>query len=584
MLRKLAPLTLLTAAAALISLSSRSQAQQQAAVGKPDNSATTGAISGKVVNESGQPLPGAIVRIYAANSVGQARTSAADNEGNFYINGLDPAAYFVYASLPSYVPVPREVEATAPYYRLGDSVRVELTKGGVVTGTVTSAEGEPVVAVRVRAIQIRNAKGEPPKAPIPFASEQSTDDRGIYRIYGLSPGTYVINAGGVGNQTYIVSAYDSDAPTYAPSSTRDTAAEIAVRAGEESTIDIRYRGETGYVVSGTVKGPSMGASITLMSAGPLLGQGGNTYLPPGSRSFSFNGIADGEYYVIAQGAVANQQETREMLMSEPRRITVKGADVAGLELETRSLASISGRFLLEPSKAQECQAKRQPLFAETLITLERKERASDKDPVFLPYFSSSASTDKDGAFVFRNLGPAQYSFTPRFFARYWFVQSITLPPGPTSNRAPNAVGRIDAARNWISVKWGDRITGLTITLAEGGASLRGRVTPPAEGSKLPAGLLFYLVPAEREKADDVLRFFISEVAADGMFALNNLPPGRYFILAQGAQENEPTSLTKLRLPNAADLRTKLRQKAEIAKKEIEFKPCQNVADYQLQYK
>ena len=94
----------------------------------------------------------------------------------------------------------------------------------------------------------------------------------------------------------------------------------------------------------------------------------------------------------------------------------------------------------------------------------------------------------------------------------------------------------------------------------------------------------YLVPAEPEKAQDVLRFFASQVVADGTFALNNLPPGRYWTIATPAQENEVNILSKLRLPDETEARTKLRRDAEAAKTEIEFKPCQNVADYQLPFK
>ena len=575
MLRKLSLL-----AVVLLSLSLPTTAQQKPAAANSDNAAVTGAISGRVVNDSGQPLPGAVVRVYAANSVAQARVAAADNEGNFYITGLDPAPYLVYATLPAYVPVPREIDVATSYYRIGDSVRMELTKGGVVTGTVTTATGEPVVSVRVRAVQIKNARGEPPRGPMPFFSEQSTDDRGIYRIYGLAPGTYMVYAGGAVGQSFGTNSYDSDAPTYAPSSTRDTAAEITLRSGEESNVDIRYRGEPGCMVSGLIKAPvSNGMSVSLMPVGPVLGQAGNTFIPPGTSAFSFNGIADGDYYLVAQASVPNPGSPADMLMSEPRRITVRGADVTGINLETKSLASVSGRFALEPSKAPECQAKRQPLLAETLVTLERKPRASDKDPFFLPFLSSSATADKEWNFTFRNLGPAQYSFNPRFFARYWFLQSITLPP-PAGSKSNT---RIDAARNWTNLKWGERLSGVTVTLAEGAASIRGKVAPADENTKIPGGLSSYLVPAERDKGDEVLRFFVSDVAGDGSFALNNLPPGRYLMLLQN-QESEVSNMSKLRSPSAADARTKLRQKAEIAKKEIELKPCQNVTDYQVQYK
>ena len=64
--------------------------------------------------------------------------------------------------------------------------------------------------------------------------------------------------------------FDADVPTYAPASTRDEAAEITVRGGEEtSNVDIRYRGEPGRIVSGTVTGPAtdqqMGVGVELTS-------------------------------------------------------------------------------------------------------------------------------------------------------------------------------------------------------------------------------------------------------------------------------------------------------------------------------
>jgi hypothetical protein len=219
-----------------------------------------------------------------------------------------------------------------------------------------------------------------------------------------------------------------------------------------------------------------------------------------------------------------------MALSEPRRITVKGADITGLELTTKLLASISGRIALEPTKVPECQGKRQPLFSETLVSLQRNDTASEKDQSqYLRLYKSPASPDKEGAFLLRNVLSGQYTFNLRFFAHYWYLQSISLPNSPVgaSLKSAQINPRVDAARNWTTVKFGDRIAGLTITLAEGAATLRGRVTVP-EGSKLPPGLSVYLVPAEREKAGDALRFFIATVASDGSFVLTNIPPGLYW--------------------------------------------------------
>jgi len=136
--------------------------------------------------------------------------------------------------------------------------------------------------------------------------------------------------------------------------------------------------------------------------------------------------------------------------------------------------------------------------------------------------------------------------------------------------------KVDAAANWTVVKSGDQLANLTITLAQGAASIRGRVPAP-EGAAAPSGMSVYLVPAEPDKADDVLRYFVSGIAEDQTFAFNNLPPGKYLALIDA----QPSPLAKLRLPESAPTRTKLRRAAEAKKNAIELKPCQNLTDYLL---
>src|SRR6266542_2000062 len=215
----------------------------------------TGALTGHVINENGQPVSHATVYVTAPMSLPQPRITSTDDGGNFQIAGLDALVYTVGASAPSYITAPREPDSLPAYYRIGDSVTVSLLKGGVITGTVTSATGEPMVQTGVRAILIRDGNEKPP-AGTRFPPQRVTDDRGVYRFYGLTPGTYLVSAGGSGSYGYST-AYDTDVPTYVPSSARDTAAEVVVRAGEETSgVDIRYRGELGHAVSGVVNGPT----------------------------------------------------------------------------------------------------------------------------------------------------------------------------------------------------------------------------------------------------------------------------------------------------------------------------------------
>src|SRR5215211_8424225 len=99
---------------------------------------TTGTISGRVVNESGQPLAGASLFVRTVNSGFTARTTATDAEGNFRVNGLEPGLYIVSANAPAYTTASDPTTPPA-YYRIGDSVRLELVRGGVITGTVTNS-------------------------------------------------------------------------------------------------------------------------------------------------------------------------------------------------------------------------------------------------------------------------------------------------------------------------------------------------------------------------------------------------------------------------------------------------------------
>jgi Carboxypeptidase regulatory-like domain len=545
--------------------------------------ARTGVISGRVVNENGQPVSHAAIFVSSPTDLTQARAISTDDNGNFQVSGLDALVYIVRALAPAHVTAPGDSEALPSYYRIGDSVTISLIKGGVITGTVTSSTGEPLVQAGVRAILIREANGKPPSLGR-FVVERSTDDRGAYRIYGLSTGTYIVAAGGRGNSYFSNNAYDTDAPTYAPSSARDTAMEVNVRAGEETTADIRYRGESGHTVSGAVNGPiapNSSANITLaqiVNGVPL--PSGFSVQAFNRKGFAFYGVADGEYDLIAQSIT----DPRETIASESRRVTVKGADVSGIELVVKELASIRGRLVLETTTAADCKNKRQPLLSETVLVARRSEKNTPRDQLAFPNSFAQSVPDKSGDFALSNLAPGQFRLNTRFFAKYWYLHSMVREnPGAPISKTSLVNRQADVARTGINLKFGERISGVTVTLAAGAASLRGAVKQP-EGESLPARLYLLLVPVEKENAEDVLRFFTTAVKADGTFAFNNLPPGRYWALARQAADTDPQSDATLRALEEGDTRLKIRRAAEAATTVVEFKPCQNVIDYQLPFK
>jgi hypothetical protein len=552
----------------LISLSVFAQTQAPAEASK------TGSITGRVVDQSGQPLPNARISVVPVQGGRPSGNTNTDREGTFKVTGLDPVPYRVYVEMPAYIRNPDEFENVPPggrQYKVGDSVKFVFFKGGVVTGTVTNANGDPVIGIGVRARMTRNDKDQKQTSNT-YYRESTTDDRGVYRIYGLPTGTYIVATGGEGEYSHSpLGAFDSFLPTYAPSaSTRDSAVEISVRAGEETNnVDIAFRGEMGRTVSGSMTGTSVEGSfnVNLTTVAPAGSQTNlSRHIQPGTSEFTFNGVAEGDYYLTAY----SYSQNRELALTEPKLIRVRGADVEDVELTVTTLGSVSGRVILEESKVAECLGKQPPEFKETFIAAWHRDTEATRNlPQFIWSLGTPVSADSQGNFTIRNLVASQYYFVARFPARSWFLKSIAMN---ARDRKPSNVTRV-----WTTVKTGDKLSGLIVTLAQGAALFQGQI----EGETIPEKLSVYLIPSEREAAVELLRFYGGPVT-QGKFGLYNIAPGRYWILTLPAGENAPS--TKMRVPDETETRARLRRDAEAAKMEIEFKPCQSVTDFKLPLK
>ena len=89
----------------------------------------------------------------------------------------------------------------------------------------------------------------------------------------------------------------------------------------------------------------------------------------------------------------------------------------------------------------------------------------------------------------------------------------------------------------MRLKFGDRISGLTVTLAEGAGSLHGMIQLAA-GERVPAKLFMNLVPAEKRTPKMFCDSLLSREFKWNV-RVNNVPPGRYWALARVAGEGEP---------------------------------------------
>lgn len=562
----------------------------QARAGSETRRTAAGSITGRVLAEGGQPPLSATVFATAVGAAVPPQRTGTDADGKFRLDGLAPAAYHVWVHAPGYI-VPPEVTVglrEAKYYRPGDTVNISLAKGGVITGTVTNSNGEPVIAIPVRVFRVRYHDGRPARDSVQSSNTRWTDDRGIYRIYGLEPGSYIVMAGGR-DPFYGGRLYENELRTYYPSATRDTATEVTVNSGQEvSSVDIRYRGEPGHTVSGTVSGgfstepnhSSVNVILAHVTSGAFEAA---TYISSweNARVFSLSGVSDGDYYIFARrGSVESAAS------SIPRRITVKGADVTGLELSLVPLGSIAGRLVLETARdterQAECQNRRSAWLEEVILKARRDETAADKEK--LPWAFSQAgesAPDNQGNFELRLLAAGRYRFLASMPDDSWYVRSITMPAATQSNQP------VDVMRDGLALKPGERARGLTITLALGAARLHGRVAATVEGARpqqQSAHQRVHLVPAEREHAESVLRFAEAAVLDDGTFTFRNITPGRYWLIARPVNDQDSAETTARPLAWDSEGRARLRREAERANIALDLQRCQSITDYVLRYR
>jgi protocatechuate 3,4-dioxygenase beta subunit len=599
-------------------------AQQPSAPADADSAKTqkeskAGSIKGRVVGDDGKPIANVpVIATPIGRSAarrpglpGQGAQTSADDDGFFEFEGLAPASYAISASAPGFITPPVEGENGAGVYRAGDVANITLVRGGVITGKVMNASGNPLTGVGVNAIRVGGLDGEDDDPVVfqGFGRAWRTDDRGVYRIYGLVPGSYIIQAGQTGQtgqtgqfggpqgaRLNFLSPFSEDAPTYYPSSARDVATPVSVRAGEEVMgIDISYRGDKGRVVSGRIVaktgdegfGP---AQISLSVAGSDAVVATATQMDAGRRNmgrmnrgeragFAIYGVRDGEYEIIARRAGFGAESDA---VSAPRRVSVHGADAGGIELTLTPLASLSGRVSVE-KKADVCQKTRASSVGEILLTAERDE-APAHEATLLSQLTATrpAAPNAVGEFTIRNLQAGRHRVIAQLPDENWYVRAISMesrPPAPPARRTATRV-TTNVARDGLTLKLGEKLAGITVTIAEGAAAVKGRVMAEEDG-KLPGKVRAYLIPAEKEAADDTLRYAQANASGDGDFNFKNLAPGRYYLLAKLVKDGGDGKASSQLPARGAAERATLRREAEAAGNVVELQNCQRVTDYKL---
>ena len=167
------------------------QAQSQA----PQTAVIMGTV---LIGGTGQPADGVRLTLNG-NELRATRSAISDDSGKFAFLALPAGTYTLRATKTGYVSAsygqkqpgrPGTSIVLAVGQQLKD-ISLEVPKGGVVSGTVFDEKNRPAVSVPVRLMQWTWQSGERVMTSV---GSGTTDDRGVYRIFGLAPGDYVVNA------------------------------------------------------------------------------------------------------------------------------------------------------------------------------------------------------------------------------------------------------------------------------------------------------------------------------------------------------------------------------------------------------
>jgi len=493
--------------------------------------AQQGAIAG-VVEANGQPLPGVLVgaQIKTTSTLGSPPAVASvrsDQNGIFRLTGLRPSRYILMILSPGWVTIgdartglaAREVEVKAD--ETVENFKLSVVKGGVVTGRVTTQEGQPLIGISVNVTLV----GQVGMGTVLTAMDRAvslkymTDDRGIYRVYGLQPGEYLVSVGGAGSGrepiplTYYPTGSEKGKPVTVREEEETAGIDLTIRA-DKPTYLIQGRlvdTRTGQLVPGapiryTIQSSSGGSSSALATHSDAQG------------AFLIDHLERGKYTIVAGG------DAQSGYYSEPLLVEVIDQDVTGLELRLSPSASISGTVVIEgESGGVTAEALGRLLLRARMA--DAKIGASGVPPIPI---------GPNGGFEVRGLGPGkvQLSLIGQEGSHGWWLTGI--------------VHRGEIVTDGISLQVGDQVTGVQIRVTRGTGNIKGRVVLPE--NLLHSGIRIYVAaqPAER----GWIRIANTEatlISNDGTFKIAGLLPGSYVLrlVARSAPEQVAKILSRV---------------------------------------
>jgi len=474
----------------------------------------------------GAPLKGATVWLGSDESHERtiATTTAAD--GRFELRNVPAGHYRLTVHYNGYVDAqygqkksndPGSTLTLRPGQNLVDLV-FKLGRTGVITGRISDEDGGSMQGIHVNAIREVYING---KMQLQSTDDRESNDLGEFRLFGLSPGRYLISAEPetwnrvVGDREFSGADKSSGEKGYAklyyPGVTDSgKASVITVKEGDEiASIDILMKQVTVFRVRGKVVNllpkPSgrrwFQVQVLRIDQGAGWESLGATSAGDADGSFEIREIPPGNHIIRAiwrsddGGMHVTQQD-----------FTVGNADVEGLTLTIGESVNIPGRVNWDGAPRLE----RQRLVI-TAISTENE-----------PFPGTRAEVDDNNQFMLKNVHDGEFRLDAWGISKDCYIKEVRYSDSIVQD------ARIRVVKGAVG--------SLEITLSSRGAQVQGTIlnedTIPAVGAWAVA------IPDKKTRRAS----YSANTDQYGHFEVRGLPPGKYELfswagLQQGAWED-----------------------------------------------
>lgn len=443
------------------------------------NSDKTATISGKVTLKN-KGVAGVIVFAQKQNvSRWEIYRGTTDQTGNYRISKLRAGTYEVTPMAPSlaFQDERRNDSVVVSDGENVDGINFSMVQGGVITGKVSDADGRPIIEAMVAVMP----------TGVDYVDRRlrglvSTDDRGIYRAYGLRPGKYRVSVGA--ERPFPTDAKFSYRQTFYPSVTdADRAKLIEVTEGSETKdVDVVVgRPIPTFKVSGRIVDTETGKPLPNIKYGLYRDLGGGSSQAVVGRNFSnsngefsFDNMLPGKYSVFI---VTEESGVR----GESVPFEVVDRDIVDLVINAGKAATLSGFVVFEGAEESATAIKPNELFIEA-----RDENTSK-------FFGNASHTvNPDGSFRIEGLkaGRVVLNFTAR---------------------ARNDIKPVDLVRierdgvvqtNGLILKDGEQVTGLRLVAKYLTGAIHGQIVFEGDESIPASRLSLWIVPLVTNRTSD----------------------------------------------------------------------------------